>query len=44
MQDIMNQAADYISGLERTNAILKHQVGNGNYPESFLPDLPPDVY
>lgn len=44
MQEIMNQAADYISSLERTNSILKHQVENCNFPESLLPDLPPDVY
>ena len=44
MQEVMNQAADYITTLERTNSILRLQVESCNYPEPYLPDLPPDIY
>lgn len=45
MQEIMNQAADYIANLERINASLRHRIEcNDSTRSSFLPDIPPDVY
>ncbi len=44
MRQIMDQAADHIGNLERANAILRQQVETQNYPDSYLPNLPPDVY
>jgi regulator of replication initiation timing len=45
MQDVMNQAADYIAGLERTNAALRSRVeADHSSRSSYLPDVPPDVY
>ncbi len=44
MRSIMDQAADHIGNLERANAMLRQQLESQNYPESYLPNLPPDVY
>jgi DNA repair exonuclease SbcCD ATPase subunit len=44
MQELMNQAADYIAGLERANAALKHRVECNDSKSYFSSEGPPDVY
>mmetsp|Transcript_13552 Transcript_13552/g.20346 ORF Transcript_13552/g.20346 Transcript_13552/m.20346 type:complete len:203 (+) Transcript_13552:134-742(+) len=44
LKQFLNQAADQISALERSNATLRSHMGMFNQPEPVISHRPPDIY
>ena len=44
LREYLGQAADQIAKLERGTSLLRMQLHRANTPNSFLDDMPPDVY